>query len=144
MRLLAIYVSIAATAILPARKDGQAWVREHLEPLRHSLDLEGDVMRALAMAHELILPSAGLTHRFNQFQGDLPELKEGQFSEGGSRPPLVFGVGESDGLGHDDFRRWLAEQARPSLRGSFSIAHYDANLRDGMCAERGDGHGPGS
>jgi hypothetical protein len=78
----------------------------------------------------LILPGAWLTDGFDQFQGDLPQLKEGQFGAGWRGLTLIFGLGEIAKLSYDDLGDWQAEQASPVLSGVFKVTDDDANLGD--------------
>src|SRR5687767_3793393 len=71
-----IDVGIPAASVLAALDERDAAPSEIVEPLAHAVDHEREVVEAVAMGVELILPRAGTIDRLDQLDVDLSHVEE--------------------------------------------------------------------
>ena len=76
--LLSIHISIPPTVIVATLDHSQAMFLQALDMLFHSSDFKGNVVETWTVNDQLIIPGAGLAQGLDQFQGDLPKIKERQ------------------------------------------------------------------
>jgi hypothetical protein len=68
----------------------------------HSFDFKGNMVETWAVSDQLIIPGAGLAQGLDQFQGDLPKIKECQSCLGRSGSTFILGVSHIDRIRGDD------------------------------------------
>src|SRR5207253_7220467 len=93
-----IDVSVASARILATLHEGNAPGTEIGHLLLHALHLKGDVVQAVAMPVELVLPRAWLANRLDQLDIHLPHVEERQLGAGLRWLTLVFGADNVDAV----------------------------------------------
>src|SRR5258706_8063739 len=93
------------------------------------------MMQTIAMLIELILPGTRIVNGLDQFDIQLPHVKESKLGARNSGLTIVFGLRFVHRVGNDDIGHGQAENFGPGARFYFNIAHNDSDLSNYVISE---------
>jgi hypothetical protein len=76
--ILSIHISIPPALIVATLDQPQTVPLQSLDMLFHPFDFKGNVVKTWTVSDQLIIPGTWLAQGLDQFQADLPKVKERQ------------------------------------------------------------------